>query len=394
MTRHRTLYRQLSPVRRRWRRLPFWQRFGAVALVLLALGAGAGLAVLPSAAAGSNPGAPPLAVVLVGPGASPATTSAVFDKALDVAQAGQEQFMVGPLTDSTASADAHLTADGINDIERAANLKAKLTAVRDRFTQLQRTPSGNAVDGLHALGQHLLGYQRASTDVALIGDLTHVAPGVDLNDAIERGDPTAVVSKVAGLLPDCTGWRVHVVAGSGTGDGPVVDTRRDLEVREVWRRLIAKCGGLLTGWDTSQLVTFPSTVAVPGVVFGPPCAVQFRLPGDVLFAGDHWNLLPAAQPVLRSLLVSVTVIHPHAQVAVDGYTADTKDTKYDLGDLSRWRAEAVRQWLIDQGVASERITAAGHGPADPVAGNDSEAGQRLNRRVEVQLQLPASECTN
>ncbi|MGH7527989.1 MAG: OmpA family protein, partial [Gemmatimonadales bacterium] len=51
--------------------------------------------------------------------------------------------------------------------------------------------------------------------------------------------------------------------------------------------------------------------------------------------------------------------------------------------LSRARADAVRQYLIDRGVAAERLTAAGFGPSRPVASNKTAEGRAQNRRVEL-----------
>lgn len=397
MTRRRGRTRPFTPAQRWWRRLRVAQRLLVAAALVLALAAATSQVFFPAVAQGLSPASPgtvsdgPLTATLVGAGADAATTKVVFDKALATAQADQERFMVGPLTSGGPTADALLIPEGSYDLARHADIEAKLASVRGRFTELQNTPgTGNVAAGLHALGQHLIGLSHTATDVVLIGDLTHLAPGVDLGDPVTRGDPAAVVATVADLLPDCTGWRVHVVAGGGARAAG--DSRRDLEIREVWRRLVAHCGGRLTAWDTSQLVTFPSTAAVPPVSFAPPCQLPFRLPGDVLFTGDHWDLLPAAQPVVQSLLVSLTVTHPEATATIDGYTADTPDSRYDAPDLSQRRADAVRQWLLDRGVAPTRLTATGHGATNPVAGNDTEDGRRLDRRVEVQLHLPSSDC--
>jgi OOP family OmpA-OmpF porin len=52
-------------------------------------------------------------------------------------------------------------------------------------------------------------------------------------------------------------------------------------------------------------------------------------------------------------------------------------------DLSQQRAEAVRDFLIKNGIDAERIEARGYGEAAPVASNDTEAGRQQNRRVEI-----------
>jgi len=51
--------------------------------------------------------------------------------------------------------------------------------------------------------------------------------------------------------------------------------------------------------------------------------------------------------------------------------------------LSEDRAKAVREFLESQGIASNRLTSTGKGPADPVASNDTPDGRSKNRRVEI-----------
>ena len=58
------------------------------------------------------------------------------------------------------------------------------------------------------------------------------------------------------------------------------------------------------------------------------------------------------------------------------------DDGYNL-KLSQRRASAVRDYLISQGVAAERLTAKGYGEASPVADNNTEEGRFKNRRVEL-----------
>jgi outer membrane protein OmpA-like peptidoglycan-associated protein len=74
-------------------------------------------------------------------------------------------------------------------------------------------------------------------------------------------------------------------------------------------------------------------------------------------------------------------------VTVIGHTDNTgSDAVND--PLSRDRANAVRQYLAQRGVAAGRVEIAGRGEREPVADNTSEAGRAQNRRVEIYLREP------
>ena len=73
---------------------------------------------------------------------------------------------------------------------------------------------------------------------------------------------------------------------------------------------------------------------------------------------------------------------PEVRVEIGGHTDARGSDKYNL-DLSQRRAEAVRTYLIERGVAPDRLTAHGYGEAKPIADNGTEAGRAKNRRVEL-----------
>ena len=102
---------------------------------------------------------------------------------------------------------------------------------------------------------------------------------------------------------------------------------------------------------------------------------------NVLFGLGQYKLTAAALPPLRELLYLLTVQYPDATATIVGYTDDLPTPGGNLR-LSELRAEAVEQWLVSHGVASDRLQAFGYGDADPVAPNTSN-GQPLNRRVDV-----------
>jgi OOP family OmpA-OmpF porin len=103
--------------------------------------------------------------------------------------------------------------------------------------------------------------------------------------------------------------------------------------------------------------------------------------GDVLFTPNQSEPTPAA---MRKLSPFVTILkdQPQRSIRIDGYT-DSSGTASSNLDLSQRRADAVRDFLIDNGISPRRITARGYGEADPVASNATLAGRRENRRVEV-----------
>jgi OOP family OmpA-OmpF porin len=70
----------------------------------------------------------------------------------------------------------------------------------------------------------------------------------------------------------------------------------------------------------------------------------------------------------------------HAKVV--GYTDSTGSSAYNL-KLSERRAQAVRQYLIQNGVRAEKVSALGMGESHPIAANDTDAGKERNRRVEI-----------
>jgi outer membrane protein OmpA-like peptidoglycan-associated protein len=103
--------------------------------------------------------------------------------------------------------------------------------------------------------------------------------------------------------------------------------------------------------------------------------------GDVLFASGRADLKDGADRNLNKL-VSFLNKYPDRSVRIEGYTDSVGTEDFNLG-LSQRRADSVRSYLVNQGIGSERLTTAGKGEADPVAGNDSASGRQQNRRVEV-----------
>lgn len=72
---------------------------------------------------------------------------------------------------------------------------------------------------------------------------------------------------------------------------------------------------------------------------------------------------------------------------VEGHTDNTGNPAFN-DQLSLRRAEAVRAAMIERGVPSDRLVAAGYGQNQPVGNNDTEDGRARNRRIEIRIVRP------
>jgi outer membrane protein OmpA-like peptidoglycan-associated protein len=102
---------------------------------------------------------------------------------------------------------------------------------------------------------------------------------------------------------------------------------------------------------------------------------------DVLFQTGKYELNNEAQLKLAKL-AGIIQAHPGLNLTIEGYTDTTGTADFNM-TLSQQRADAVRQFLVTQGLSADSITSKGLGEADPIADNSTAAGRKLNRRVEI-----------
>jgi OmpA-OmpF porin, OOP family len=102
---------------------------------------------------------------------------------------------------------------------------------------------------------------------------------------------------------------------------------------------------------------------------------------NVLFETDKAALKAGSKQNMQSL-VTFMQDHPTRQVIIEGHTDATGPEAYNQ-TLSQQRSEAVKDFLVQNGIEASRVTARGLGEAYPVASNETEAGRQQNRRVEI-----------
>ena len=102
---------------------------------------------------------------------------------------------------------------------------------------------------------------------------------------------------------------------------------------------------------------------------------------DVLFDTGQYSLKPGAREKLAKV-AGILLAYPGLNIAVGGYTDNVGGDEMNQ-KLSENRAGSVRDYLVQEGVVSNSVTAQGFGNTLPVASNDNSAGRQENRRVEL-----------
>lgn len=111
--------------------------------------------------------------------------------------------------------------------------------------------------------------------------------------------------------------------------------------------------------------------------------IKVTMNSGILFDFDSFALKSEAREDLSSM-AKVLNKYPDTELLVEGHTDNVGRADYNQ-KLSEQRAKAVSDFLKSLKVESSRITQTGHGLTMPVADNSTEAGRRLNRRVEIAI---------
>lgn len=133
----------------------------------------------------------------------------------------------------------------------------------------------------------------------------------------------------------------------------------------------------------------PRTVRVTRVVAGLGLQAEMRHALDTLGTYDVYGLLfdfdsaqlrPETAQLVREIALMLQQ-NPTWTILIAGHTDSTGGADHNMR-LSRQRADSVKQALISNGVAANRLQSVGHGMSKPKADNSTLAGRAINRRVE------------
>jgi len=139
---------------------------------------------------------------------------------------------------------------------------------------------------------------------------------------------------------------------------------------------------LYTDRVKNALVNLPVAAKEPAPLKEKAAPGKFRLP-IVHFDFDKYNVKKIYVPELDEHIAYLKE-HSSSPVVVEGHT-DSKGTDNYNQKLSERRANAVRQYLIQRGIASARIKVVGYGEQKPIADNKTDQGRAINRRAEFEV---------
>ncbi|WLH89017.1 OmpA family protein [Pseudomonas sp. FP453] len=147
--------------------------------------------------------------------------------------------------------------------------------------------------------------------------------------------------------------------------------------------------GVNFGGNAGAVAPAPTPAPAPEPTPEPeaPVAQVVRVELDVKFDFDKAVVKPNSYGDVKNL-ADFMKQYPATNVEVAGHTDSVGPDAYNQ-KLSQRRADAVKQVLVKDGVAANRVTSVGYGESRPVADNATEAGRAVNRRVEASVEAQA-----
>jgi general secretion pathway protein A len=105
----------------------------------------------------------------------------------------------------------------------------------------------------------------------------------------------------------------------------------------------------------------------------------------IIFFEHNSNELPPKAYETLNNIVKFTSQRPNLKITVEGYT-DSYGSRIYNKQLSQYRADMVKNYLIGNGIAPSKIESRGRGPANPLKNNATSEGRKQNRRVEISIE--------
>jgi outer membrane protein OmpA-like peptidoglycan-associated protein len=179
------------------------------------------------------------------------------------------------------------------------------------------------------------------------------------NTAIGTGVGTVGGAAIGALVDGGRGALIGGALGAAAGGG--IGYSMDAQNEEL-RRMLMGTGVQVTKFGNS---------------------IQLVMSSDITFDNNQSDLRSSFYPTLNSVAI-VLKKYNKTSITITGYTDSVGNDSYNQV-LSEKRAASVGNYLIAQGISTNRINTNGMGKRNPVASNDTSGGRALNRRVVITL---------
>lgn len=203
-----------------------------------------------------------------------------------------------------------------------------------------------------------------------------------------RGFPVAALALTAVFgLSACAGWgereRGAVIgAGAGAAVGAAVGSQVGSTARgAIIGAVVGGAAGAIIGHQMDRQAEELDRELEGATVSRVGEGIVVTFDDGILFDFDRAELRPEGRANLHELARNLRQ-YGRTDVLIIGHTDSVGAASYNLG-LSDRRAASAANYLMNQGIASHRVSTRGMGEADPIATNETAEGRQLNRRVEV-----------
>lgn len=158
---------------------------------------------------------------------------------------------------------------------------------------------------------------------------------------------------------------VAEAAGSNSGD------------TELWgnRGVVYHC------WEKPVPPTPPTPTPPPPA---PPTRTK-PVFNNVLFDFDKAVLKPEGKAVVDQVVAEMKA-HAQDTIVIEGHTCDIGSDAYNEG-LGQRRADAVKSYMVENGIDAARVSSVSKGETTPAVPNDSDANRKLNRRAQFDITI-------
>ncbi|MHB8623152.1 MAG: OmpA family protein [Sulfuricaulis sp.] len=214
------------------------------------------------------------------------------------------------------------------------------------------------------------------TVLAIIAVLTAVTSGCVTDENSSRSARSVGQKDVAqGAIGSASNREAIIgVAGGGIA-GAAVDSYMDSQMKDFEMALATE---VQAGEITIQKINQKS--------------LRITMTGQTTFDSGSTTIKPGFYATMDKI-ADVLLHYDKTLLVVIGHTDNLGSNQFNQA-LSQRRAKAVNDYLLNRGVLVQRLTYRGRGASSPLAPNATEAGRRLNRRVEIIIEPVVADPQN